>query len=310
MNGKGIWPILEAIFAVVVWGGTFIATKIALREVSPATIVWLRFGMGVLILGAAVLLRHQLAIPARNEWGYLVLLGFLGVAFHQWLQANGLITAQATTTAWIVASTPIFIAILGWLMLKEKLGWLRSLGIGLAACGVLLTVSKGNIAGLFSGSAGTVGDLLVFISAINWAVVSILSRRELAHQPAARLMFYVMLFGWCFTNVWIFGFGPGATEIVRLTYSGWLAILMLGIFGSGLAYIAWYDALQALPASQLGVFLNIEPLVTTILAAWMLAEAITLVTALGGIIIIAGVYLVNRTSASSTVIEEFPEAAN
>ena len=50
-------PILEAIFAVIIWGGTFIATKIALLEVSPATVVWLRFGMGVIVLGTIVALR-------------------------------------------------------------------------------------------------------------------------------------------------------------------------------------------------------------------------------------------------------------
>ena len=71
-------------------------------------------------------------------------------------------------------------------------------------------------------------------------------------------------------------------------------ILILGVFGSGLAYIAYYDALQVVPASQLGVFLNIEPLVTTLLAASLLSEPITVIVLLGGAIIIAGIYLVNR----------------
>jgi drug/metabolite transporter (DMT)-like permease len=107
-------------------------------------------------------------------------------------------------------------------------------------------------------------------------------------------MFFVMLSGWLFTTVWIFGFGPGLSEINQLDLRGWIALLGLGIFGSGLAYIAYYDALQVLPASQLGVFLNIEPLVTTLLAATFLGEPITLMVLLGGAIIIFGIYLVNR----------------
>ena len=285
---------LEALFAVVIWGGTFIATKIALQEASPATIVWVRFAIGVVILGAAVLLRKQFAFPARSDLAFLALLGFIGVTFHQWLQATGLQTAQATTTAWIVASTPVFIAILGWQVLKEKFGWVRILGIVLAAAGVLLVVSKGNLSGLFSGKEGTVGDILIFISAINWAVYTVLSRRELSRHPAARMMFYVMLFGWLFTTLWIFGLGPGTSELGMLSARAWAAILVLGIFGSGLAYIAYYDALQALPASQLGAFLNIEPLVTTLMAAAMIGEAITAITLFGGAIILLGVYLVNR----------------
>jgi len=287
-------PYLKALFAVVVWGATFIATKIALQEASPATIVWIRFAIGVVILGAAVLLRREFALPGRSDLAYLALLGFIGVTFHQWLQSTGLQTAQATTTAWIVASTPVFIAILGRLVLHERFGWLRIAGILIAALGVLAVVSKGDPAALLSGREGTVGDLLIFISAINWAVYTVLSRRELGRHPAARMMFYVMLFGWLFTTLWTFGLGPGLSETAALSGRAWAAILMLGIFGSGLAYIAYYDSLQALPASQLGAFLNIEPLVTTLLAAAMIQEPITAVTLAGGGLILLGVYLVNR----------------
>ncbi len=292
-------PILEALFTVVIWGGTFIATKIALQEVSPATVVWLRFAMGVAILGGAVALRKQFALPEPNEWAYFALLGFIGVAFHQWLQANGLRTAQATTTAWIVATTPVFIALLGWSVLREKLSWFQMGGITLAALGVLLIVSKGNLGALFTDGVGTTGDLLILISAPNWAIYTILSRRGLARHPAARMMFYVMLCGWLFTTIWLLGFGPGLHEVSRLDLRGWIAVLGLGIFGSGLAYIAYYDALQVLPASQLGVFLNIEPLVTTLLAAPFLGETITFIVLFGGAIIILGIYLVNRKHTDS-----------
>ena len=158
-------PTLSALFAVIIWGGTFIATKIALKEVSPATIVWIRFGIGVIILGITVFARKQFALPAKNDLAYLALLGFIGVTFHQWLQATGLQTARATTTAWIVATIPIFTALLGWMVLKEKMGWVRVSGIVIAALGVLLIVSEGNLNSLFSGETGTIGDLLILISA-------------------------------------------------------------------------------------------------------------------------------------------------
>jgi len=301
-----LFIVIEALFAVVIWGCTFIATKIALQEVSPATIVWLRFMMGVMVLGLAVVIRKQFAWPSKSDWGYFALLGFLGVTFHQWLQANGLKTATATTTAWIVATTPVFIAILGWLFLREKLGWVRIAGIALATLGVLLVVSKGNLKVLSQSGNITIGDLLILISAVNWAVFSILSRHGLQSHPAARMMFYVMLLGWLFTCVWIFGFGPGLSELSNLTWRGAAAILMLGIFGSGLAYIAWYDALKVLPATQLGAFLYIEPLVTLVVAAVILGEPITAASLLGGGIILLGVYLVNRPNnleSSQTELE-------
>ncbi len=294
MPRSRILPVFSALFSVIIWGGTFVATKIALTEVSPATIVWIRFGIGVLILGATVLARRQFAFPSANDLWMLALLGFIGVTFHQWLQATGLQTARASDTAWIVATIPVFTALFGWIFLKEKMGWLRVGGIVIAALGVLLIVSDGEIAGLFAGWEHARGELLILLSAPNWAIYTILSRRELPRHPAARMMFYVMLFGWLFTCVWIFSIGPGLTEIPALTLKGWMAILALGVFGSGFAYIAWYDALREIPASQLGVFINIEPLVTTVLAATMINEPITPVTLIGGAIIILGVWLVNR----------------
>ncbi|MEW6505322.1 MAG: DMT family transporter [Chloroflexota bacterium] len=285
--------ILKILFAVAVWGGSFIATKIALRDAAPVTIVWTRFGIGVLILGLTVGVRGAFRRPGLRDLAYFALLGGLGITFHQWLQSTGLITAQATTTAWIVASTPVFMALLGWLFLRESLGWVRMFGILLAAAGVLLVVSRGDWRALSVGQFGTPGDLLILISAPNWAVFSTLSRDGLRRYPAALMMFFVMGFGWLFSSVFFLN-GPGLPDLSRLTLDGWAAVLFLGIACSGLAYIFWYDALQALPSAQVGVFLYLEPLVTVAVAGLMLGEALTPATLVGGFIILLGVWLVNR----------------
>ncbi|MGZ9221187.1 MAG: DMT family transporter [Anaerolineales bacterium] len=286
-------PYIEVFFAVVVWGASFIATKVALADISPITIVWLRFTMGVVILGFAVAIRRQFALPNKTEWGYFALLGFLGITLHQWLQSNGLITSEASTTAWIVATTPVFMALLGWLVLKEGLGWVKVFGILLAFMGVLIVVSDGDITSISIGKFGAPGDVLILVSALNWAVFSTLSRRGLKSHPASLMMFYVMSLGWIFTSL-LFIPSEGLSEIPRLTLNGWIGILFLGIFCSGLAYIAWYDALQALSAAQTGVFLYIEPLVAVVVAALVLAEPVTWASLLGGAVILMGVWLVNR----------------
>jgi len=106
-------------------------------------------------------------------------------------------------------------------------------------------------------------------------------------------MFYVMVFGWLFTSIAFFA-GNNWSDIPNLSLNGWIGVIFLGVFCSGLAYIAWYDALQALPASQVGAFLYLEPLVAVVVAAAILAEPITWVSLVGGTIILLGVYLVNR----------------
>jgi drug/metabolite transporter (DMT)-like permease len=124
-------------------------------------------------------------------------------------------------------------------------------------------------------------------------VFSALSRRGLKSHPASLMMLYVMSFGWLFTSI-LFLMTNDFAEISNLTMNGWIGIAFLGIFCSGLAYIAWYDALQTLTTAQTGVFLYIEPLVAVVVAFFVLGEAITPASLLGGAIIIFGVWLVNR----------------
>jgi len=285
--------IAKALFAVIVWGVSFIATKVALQDVSPTTVVWLRFGMGVIILGIAVGVRKQFALPKRIEWGYFILLGFLGITFHQWLQSTALQTSRASTTAWIVATTPVFMVLLGWLALKEKLSWIQTSGIGLATLGVLLVVSDGDPNAISLKQFGAPGDILVLISSLNWAVFSALSRKGLKTHPATQMMFTVMTIGWLFTSI-LFFTGPGLPELPLLTIKGWAGVVFLGIFCSGLAYLAWYDALQVLPTGQLGAFLYFEPPVAVIVAAMILTEPVSWAAMLGGAIILGGVWMVNR----------------
>ena len=284
--------IVEATLAVFAWGITFVATKIALRYITPEGIVWLRFGIGVVFLGMVVLLRKQFRLPKTKDYLYFAGIGFIGITFHQWLQSTGMVTSQATTTAWIVATTPIFMAVFGRIFLKEPLSVIQKSGIGLAALGVLLVVTQGDFTNLFSGRIGASGDILILLSAPNWAVFSTLSRRGLRQYPATLMIFYVMTFGWLFSNL-IFFSGQGLPQIANLKLDGWIAIAFLGLFGSGFAYVFWYDALKVLPVAQAGAFVYLEPFITVVVASMILPEPITWSSILGGIGIIAGVWLVN-----------------
>ena len=250
--------------------------------------------MRVLVLGATVAARKQFATLEFKEWGYFSLLGFLGITFHQWLQSNGLETSEAGTTAWIMATTPVFMALLGWLILKERITSTKITGMALAFVGVLLVVSHRNIALISIGKFGAPGDMLILVSAINWAIFSALSRRGLKKYSASLMIFYVMLFGWIFTSV-LFVYGGNYSELPALSPHGWLSILFLGNFCSGLAYIAWYDAFQALSTAETGVFFYIEPLVAMVVAFIILGEPITVASLIGGGIILLGVWLVNKS---------------
>jgi drug/metabolite transporter (DMT)-like permease len=141
------------------------------------------------------------------------------------------------------------------------------------------------------------------ISAVNWAVFSTLSRPGLKNHPATLMMFYVMVFGWLFLSILFFA-GSGSEQIFSIPKEGWMAITFLGVLCSGVAYFFWYDALKVLPVAQTGAFLYIEPIITVIVAAIVIREAILLATLVGGIIILIGVWLVNRPNSSVQIVEE------
>ncbi len=300
MSNSKLFAYIEAFFAVIVWGASFVATKISLQYLSPSTVVWLRFSMGIVILGLAAVLSKQFSLPRGRDWGYFAALGLLGITFHQWLQSNALETSQAGTSAWIVSTSPVFMALLGWVLLKESLDWTKTAGILLAFCGVLVIVSKGDWGLIAVGRFGASGDKLMLVSAITWAIFSAFSRRGLKSQPANLMMFYVMFFGWLFTSL-LFVRTKSLSEIGNLPFNGWMSIAFLGIFCSGLAYIAWYGALKALGTAQTGAFLYIEPLVTVVVAFFILGEALTFASWIGGIIILFGIWLVNRAGEADQV---------
>jgi drug/metabolite transporter (DMT)-like permease len=300
MKSKSPRAIAAALIAVIVWGASFVATKISLRYLLPDTVVWMRFAIGVFILGITVLVQGEFHLPERKDWMYLGLLGFLGITLHQWLQSTALVSARATTTGWIVSTSPIFIALLGWITLKEGLRLLEWSGIFLSAFGVLLVVTRGDFSRLATGVFGNVGDLLILVSAINWAVFSVLSRRGLKKYPATSMMFHVMTIGWILSSILFFIRG-GLTQIRAIPWDGWAAIIFLGVFCSGLAYILWYNALKTLPAAQTGAFLYLEPIVTVGVASVILKEDVNLIMLLGGALILAGVWLVNRKKENNLV---------
>lgn len=284
---------LELLAAVVIWGASFVATKIVLRELPPLMMVWTRFLMGSIVLGVVVIQRGQFFIPKLSSFLYLGLVGFVGITFHQWLQSTALQTTEASTSSWIVATSPIFMALLGWLFLRERLDFTIITGIIAATIGMILVVSKGEVRQVLSGKIGSLGDLMMLISALNWAVFSTLSKWGLRDHPPTFMMFLVMVWGWSLTTIMLL-LSNSWHPLGQLSSSGWVGLIFLGVFCSGLAYLFWYDGLQVVPVVQVGAFLYIEPLVTLFIAAILLNERITWASIMGGGMIILGVWLVNR----------------
>jgi len=286
---------------VIFWGSSFVATKIALREMTPAVIAFLRFAMGVVVLLVILLRRKEINRFTIGELPSLSVLGILGITIHQLLQANGLQTASASVTSWIVATIPVFVALLGWIFLREGMTAHRVLGIVLSALGVLIVVGNGDLNSLIDGGFGTPGDRLIAISAVNWAAFIVLNKHlfnkdaDVKTRSSVGRMFAIITIGWIFLIPWAIADG-GLNDLYNVSLQGWLALTFLGVVCSGLAYFLWFRALEQIDATQAGVFLFLEPIVTVVLAGMILEEPISAAIIIGGAAILLGVWLVNRNS--------------
>lgn len=284
---------LKALVTVVFWGASFVATKVAIREIHPITLIVLRFGLGIIVLLLAVWQLKVFQKINKRDYILLMILGVIGITIHQSLQANGLLFTTASNMAWLVALTPIFTALLAWLFLKESFTNIKLAGFLIAFIGAVVMVTKGLFSAEILRLPATTGDLLALTSSLNWAIFSVASKPLFKRLHPTLMMTYVMFFGWLLILPFFVKDRLWQEEIFSLSIDGIIAVLFLGIFCSGIAYIFWYDALSKIEASQTAAFIYLEPLVTTLVASILLKEVWTLSTLFGGLMIFLGVYLVN-----------------
>ena len=281
---------LLIISAVIFWGTSFIATKVALKELSPETIISLRLIIAsVFLFITAILLKKDFSINLKSH-GFIFILALIAV-FHLMIQVTGLKYTTASNTGWIIGTAPIFMAILAAFFFREKIGLLKISGIIIAMFGLLLLIGKGNITNV--DLIKNKGDLLVLASAFTWGVYSMVNKKiSLSYSPLMTILYLFIMMA-----VIIIPFNLNAAivnSVDHLSVNGWISILFLGLFCSGIAYVIWAYSLRELESAKVGAFLYFEPLVT-VLAAWvLLSESITVLMILSGVIIIFGVILVNK----------------
>ncbi|KML31894.1 DMT family transporter [Priestia aryabhattai] len=279
-----------AVMSISFWGISFVSTKAVLDKLDPYTLLVLRFGIGALfLLVLLVLKRYPLNIPLKYI-PHLIVLGILGVFIHQVIQATALLTINASAAGWIISFSPVFTVILSVFFLHEKMTLLKASGIIVAIIGVLLVTTSSNQHSL--QLPVNIGYLLMILSTLNWAIYSVLLKKLDIQLPSLVVTFYMCLIGFTLTTPFLVR-NKGWETMPFLTSVEWAHLLFLGVFVSGVAYWYWAKALEVLEASQVSVFLYLEPVATLITAVLLLREKIIPVSILGGVIIIVGVIVAN-----------------
>lgn len=290
----------KPLLAVTLWGASFIATKYALAELNPLTVIILRLFLGIALLCAlAVYSKKDFSISLKNHRGILLLA--LIAVFHLWIQVTGLQFTTASNTGWIIGFTPVFMALLAVFAFNEKITLIKAAGILIAFFGLILLISKGDLSTI--DLISNKGDFLVLASALTWSVYSMVNKKvSVSYSPLMTILYLFIMM-----TIILLPFTVNAQNIdsvLNLSGTGWVSILFLGIFCSGIAYVLWAQSLQEMESSKVGAFLYFEPFVTVFTAWLLLKEQITLLIILSGVIITLGVLLVNIESHIKSYLRE------
>lgn len=290
-------PRAGALLAIVFWGISFVATKAALDEVSPITVIFTRFLIGVVLLFGILAARRTPIVPPRASLPMLVLMGFIGVFTHQLMQSYALTMTSAVNTGWLIGISPIWSAILAAIFIRERFGLMKVAGLVIGFAGALLVITRGELSAGILQLPSTRGDLLIVASTLNWAIYTVLGHRTIRGIGPTRATAGAMFFGTAMLAPF-FLIPQKWHEWGQLTTLGWTAIVFLGVCCSALGYLFWYGALESIEASRVASLLYLEPLVTLAAAVVLLREPVTMSTIAGGLVVLLGVLLVQRAPDS------------
>jgi drug/metabolite transporter (DMT)-like permease len=274
----------------VCFGGTWPAGKLAVEELQPFTVAASRFLLATAILAVWVARRGALRLPARSDLPLVLAMGATAVAGYNVLFLYGLELAPATDGAIIVPGlAPAFAVLIGWLVLGERSSGRAIVGLGLAFIGLVVVVDP-------SGSLDRdrlAGAALFVAGALCWGIYSHIGKPATERFGAVTATFYataagtLMLIPFSLAEKGWRGLGDAGLD-------AWLPIAYLGIFGTVAAFVLLYEGVQRIGSSPALAFALLVPVFGVLSSVAILGEDLRLSTAVGGAVVIAGLWLIQR----------------
>ncbi len=289
MKEKKFLPHIIAILIMVVWGASYLSIKVVVDEVHPVMAAFYRFIIAAVILFIALKVKYPKAKILKEDRWKMALGGFLGVTAYFFLENYSVLYTSASNVSILIASIPVFTLVAQRMIFKERFTTNKVLGVILSFGGILLIVLSKDDVSLFS--KGTMGDMMALGAALCWVMYNVVISKLKGQYNSLIITTYQIMWGTVFFLPAIF-FVP----ITMPSTKAILNILYLAIFCSFIAYIAYIYVLGKLGATVLTTYINLQPIISIVLAFFILKEKITLVQGLGCLIIVGGVFLVNRTT--------------
>jgi len=286
---------IKLLMTAIFWGGTFIAGRVIAGHVNPVAAAFLRFVVASVFLVALTLKKGRLPnLMQGHKVLLLFLLGATGVFAYNLFFFKGLELISAGRASLIIANNPILIALLSFLFFAEKLTPLKVVGIFISVTGAILAISGGNPAALLSGGLG-MGDVYIFCCVASWVAYTLIGKQAMIQFSPLEAVTGAAVTGVIMLLIpaWLSGM-PAEIPLYRLV--DWAAIFYLGLFGTVLGFVWYYDGIRAIGPGRAGLFINFVPLSAISMGYVLLNEPVTISLAGGAVLVITGVILTNTAS--------------
>jgi len=278
--------------ATFCWAANIVAVKQGLTGFTPLALTQLRVAGAALLFAAIYLFRHgrrRLRLT-RREWGFMALVAMSGVTFNQLFFIGGVARSSVAHAGLIVALGPVMVLVLSCLLRLEALTIPKFVGMLISFTGVaVLTIGKGARG---NGSYWK-GDLILLAGSAVFAYYTILVKEAADRYDAVTLNGVAYALG-------LIVLAPFAAQSVlevrweAIPSAAWWGLGYAIVFGSVVPYLIFAVVMTELTAARVAAFAYIQPVIATGLGIWLLHEQLTLKIILGGILIIAGVYITER----------------
>lgn len=281
---------LSAFVTILIWGTTFISTKILLTDFSPLEILFLRFCMGFAVL--LLVHPHLIKTKAFHEEQLFIAAGLCGVTLYFLLENIALTYTLASNVGVIVSISPFFTAVLAHFFLDgEELRPQFFTGFVIAIIGISLIAYNGS----FVLKLNPVGDILAILASMVWAAYSVLMRKisRLGYPTIGctrKVFFYGLLF--IIPTLFLCPFNPDPAKFTKLL--NLMNLLYLGLGASALCFVSWNWSVGILGAVKTSVYIYIVPAVTISASALILHEKITAVALAGAFLALLGLFISER----------------
>jgi drug/metabolite transporter (DMT)-like permease len=297
-----ILPFLLLALAVLFWAGNWVMARALRFDVPPVALAFWRWTIALVILLplSAAVLRIQWR-QVLYAWKPLCLLGLLATVFQHIPIYIGLKYTTATNGALLNATSPIFIILLSWILIGDRLSIRAIIGVLISLAGVLWIVTRGDVSVLAALNVN-VGDLWVLFATLAWAGYTVCLRwRPAKLHPLVFLTSLSAIGVVAMAPLYALEIASGTT--MKVNAASLLGIAYVGIFASVFAYIFWNRGVEQVGASRAGAFMYLMPVFTAALSLVLLGEALRSYHAVGIVLIFSGIYLSSRPYRS-TVLRE------